>query len=119
MKKLSVLILLLSTLSFTKIYAQDAAQKGLEIAQLADVADAGFESSTVELKMILRNKNGQVSERLLSNRTLELTEDGDKSLILVDFPRFFLYRFPSRNGNNTQRDRFYLWVIRLQRQQLS
>ena len=62
-------------------------QRGLEIAQKADKADRGFQSTSVNLKMILRNKNGQVSERLMSNRTLELTEDGDKSLIVFNSPR--------------------------------
>lgn len=62
-------------------------QRGLAIAKAAEKADLGFESSSVNLKMILRNNRGQVSERLLSNRTLELTEDGDKSLIVFNSPR--------------------------------
>ena len=62
-------------------------QRGLEIARAAEEADLGFGSSTVDLKMILTNKNGQTSERSLSNRTLELTEDGDKSLIVFNSPK--------------------------------
>jgi len=61
--------------------------KGLDIARQADLADQGFESSQVNLKMILRNKHGQESTRLLETRTLELTEDGDKSLIIFNSPR--------------------------------
>ncbi len=37
--------------------------------------------------MVLRNKHGQESERFMENRTLELTEDGDKSLIVFNSPK--------------------------------
>ncbi len=69
------------------IYAQTAEDRGLQIAIAAEEADLGFESSTVELKMILKNKNGQTSERSMTTRTLELTEDGDKSLIVFNSPK--------------------------------
>lgn len=69
------------------LQAQSATQKGLSIAKAAEQADEGFGSTSVDLKMVLRNRNGQVSERLMSNRTLELTEDGDKSLIVFNSPR--------------------------------
>lgn len=68
-------------------FAQSPAQKGLDIAKKADKADQGFESSSVKLKMILRNKQGQESTRLLQNKTLELTADGDKSMITFNSPR--------------------------------
>ena len=68
------------------MYAQDS-NRGLEIAKLAEQADLGFGSSSVNLKMILKNKNGQTSERLLSNKTLELNDDGDKSLIVFQSPK--------------------------------
>ncbi len=64
-----------------------SAQNGLEIAKAADVADTGFGSSTVQLKMTLKNKNGQTSEREMSTKTLELKTDGDKSLITFNTPK--------------------------------
>lgn len=67
--------------------AQTAEAKGLEIAKAAEQADLGFKSSTVNLKMTLKNKNGQISERSLTTKTLELTEDGDKSLIVFNSPK--------------------------------
>ena len=67
--------------------AQSAEQRGLEIAKAAEQADLGFNSSIVDIKMTLKNKNGQTSERLLTTRTLELTEDGDKSLIVFNSPK--------------------------------
>lgn len=70
------------------LFAQSQAeQRGLTIAKAADKADQGFESTSANLKMVLKNKKGQVSERLLYNKTLEQTEDGDKSLIVFNSPR--------------------------------
>ena len=80
-------MLVFFSLNLTGLKAQPSENKGLEIARKAEEADRGFQSSTVSLKMILRNQNGQVSERLLSNQILELTEDGDKSLIVFHSPR--------------------------------
>jgi len=74
-------------LSMLGMNAQTAEEKGLEIAKAAEKADLGFNSSTVDLNMTLKNKNGQTSERLLTTKTLELTEDGDKSLIVFNSPK--------------------------------
>ncbi|MCG8379472.1 MAG: outer membrane lipoprotein-sorting protein, partial [Proteobacteria bacterium] len=68
-------------------FAQSPEDRGLEIAQKADLVDQGFESSSVKLTMILTNKQGQESTRYLENKTLELTEDGDKSLIVFNSPK--------------------------------
>ncbi|GAB5522552.1 MAG: outer membrane lipoprotein-sorting protein [Roseivirga sp.] len=67
--------------------AQSPEAKGLEIAKAADAYDQGFGSSQTKLTMILTNKQGQESTRYMSNQTLELTEDGDKSLIVFNSPR--------------------------------
>ena len=64
----------------------DSEEKGQDIARQADLADQGFEDSQVELTMILRNKRGQESKRFMTNRTLELQSDGDKSLIIFNSP---------------------------------
>ena len=68
-------------------YAQTAEERGLQIAKAAEEADLGFKSSIVELKMTLKNRNGQTSQRSMTTRTLELTEDGDKSLIAFNSPK--------------------------------
>lgn len=65
----------------------DLAKKGYKVVSDAVAADQGFGSLGVSLKMILKNKNGQISERTLSNRIFELDEDGDKSLIVFDSPK--------------------------------
>ena len=84
MKKI-ILILLLSFPLLTT--AQKAEERGLEIVSKAIEADRGFGSSSVDLRMVLKNKNGQLSERTLSNKTLELDEDGDKSMIVFTSPK--------------------------------
>jgi outer membrane lipoprotein-sorting protein len=67
--------------------AQTPEERGLEIAKAAEQADTGFNSSIVDLKMTLKNKNGQTSERHMTTKTLELIEDGDKSLIVFNSPK--------------------------------
>lgn len=85
MKKLIFTAMTLTAATFMS--AQSASQKGLEIAKAAEAADVGFGSSIVDLKMKLTNKNGQTSERTLTTKTLELNEDGDKSLIIFGSPK--------------------------------
>ncbi|MEM7376834.1 MAG: outer membrane lipoprotein-sorting protein [Pseudomonadota bacterium] len=67
--------------------AQTAAEKGLEIAQQTKVVDAGWSDSQAEMKMILRNAEGQESVRDIRIRSLEVEGDGDKSLSIFDKPR--------------------------------
>ena len=66
MKNLVLTILAISIVGIAG--AQTPKERGLEIAKAAEQADLGFNSSTVELKMTLKNKNGQTSERLLTTR---------------------------------------------------
>ena len=65
----------------------ESVQKGLEIAVEADKRDTGFKDSISELTMILRNRNGEESRRQIKNQTLEVTDDGDKSLVIFNEPR--------------------------------
>jgi len=87
MKRIIVITLVLLIGNLSMVKAQTLEQKGLEIAKEASLADQGFGSLEVNLKMILKNKNGQVSEREMTNKTLELIEDGDKSLVAFNTPR--------------------------------
>lgn len=85
MKKIIYAVLIL--FGATNMIGQNAEEYGLQIATAADEADTGFGSSTVLSKMTLTNKNGQTSTRSLSNRILEQTEDGDKSMITFESPK--------------------------------
>ena len=66
---------------------QTPEEKGLAIAVEADQRDTGFADFTADLTMILRNRHGDESTRIIRNRTLELSDDGDKSLVVFDTPR--------------------------------
>ncbi len=84
MKKILLLVLL--SLSITSGWALTAEEKGLQIAQKADELDAGWGDQKQSLEMILRNKQGQESRRLIRGRALEVTGDGDKSMSIFDTP---------------------------------
>jgi len=84
-------ILFISLLSFNTIAADSddkaAEEKGLAIAQEADKRDQGFAAYTSNIKMILKNRQGQESIREIRSKTLEVQGDGDKSLTIFDKPR--------------------------------
>ena len=84
-------ILFISLLSFNTIAADsnDKAdeEKGLAIAQEADKRDQGFTAYTSDIKMVLKNRQGQESVREIRSKTLEVEGDGDKSLTIFDKPR--------------------------------
>jgi outer membrane lipoprotein-sorting protein len=71
----------------TMLNAQTPEMKGLEIAIETDKRDIGFGDSSSELTMILRNKQGDESKRQISNKTLEVDNDGDKSVVIFNEPR--------------------------------
>ncbi len=75
------------TMTMTWVHGQSAEARGLEIARKADQWDDGFQNSQTKLTMILKNQHGQESTRHMTNRTLEVEGDGDKSLIIFDSPR--------------------------------
>ena len=67
-------------------FAEEAKQKGLEIAKEADRRDTGFGDQTASLIMELRNKQGNKSIREVRVKTLEVIGDGDKSMSIFDKP---------------------------------
>ena len=80
------MIFLLLSFSFTCL-AETPEEKGLAIAVEADKRDTGWVDSTNDLQMILRNAQGQESKRDIRLKTLEVTDDGDKSMSIFDTPR--------------------------------
>lgn len=74
------------TLPVTAV-AQSPEEKGLAIAVEADKRDTGWTDSVADLIMVLQNKQGEKSIRDLRIKTLEVTEDGDKSLTIFDEPK--------------------------------
>lgn len=73
----------------TSVSAETPEEKGLAIAQEADRRDLGFGDSEVTLRMVLKNKQGESSDRELRIKTLEIEDpnEGDKSLTVFDKPR--------------------------------
>ena len=83
----NLLVALLLILLPLATAAETPEEKGLAIIQEADRRDIGWVDSTAELKMVLKNKQGQESERSIRISTLEVEGDGDKSLSVFDAPR--------------------------------
>lgn len=69
--------------------AETPEEKGLQIAIDTDRADLGWGDSTVSLKMVMANAQGQTSTRELRLKNLEVIGEGlgDKSLTIFDRPR--------------------------------
>lgn len=78
--------LVLALVSFAVI-AETPEEKGLAIVQEADTKDQGWVDSTAEMQMILKNKQGETSERSIRIKNLEVQGDGDKSISVFDAPK--------------------------------
>lgn len=78
--------MLLCLLPFS-VLAATPEEQGLAIAREADTRDSGYKNYTNDVKMILKNKQGQESIREIRSKTLEVEDDGDKSLTIFDKPR--------------------------------
>lgn len=80
-------ISLFSVMSTTTVSAETTQQKGLSIVVEADKRDQGFGNSSASMEMILTNRHGEESIRVMRNKTIEQENDGDKSQIIFDNPR--------------------------------
>ncbi|MGB5474144.1 MAG: outer membrane lipoprotein-sorting protein, partial [Gammaproteobacteria bacterium] len=86
--------------------AETPEEKALAIAVEADRRDSGFGDYTNDIRMVLRNKQGQESTREIRSKTLEVADDGDKILTIFDAPRDVqgtaLLSFTHREGPDDQ-----------------
>ncbi|MFQ3275831.1 MAG: outer membrane lipoprotein-sorting protein [Colwellia sp.] len=85
-------VIMVSALSLTLVsntsFALSAEeQKGLDISIEAKKRDLGWQDSTADMQMLLRNKQGQESIREIKMKSLEVDNDGDKSLTIFNKPR--------------------------------
>ncbi len=85
-KKISFSLVSLAMIS-TAAVAETPEEKGLAIAVEADKRNIGWGDSIVNMRMILKNKQGDTSEREIRVKTLEVIYGGDKSLSIFDKPR--------------------------------
>ncbi|WP_166836550.1 outer membrane lipoprotein-sorting protein [Rheinheimera pleomorphica] len=83
----AALLLVSSSGYSTENSGLSAEEIGLNIAVKAKQQDRGWGDSQADMTMILRNKNGQESQRLIRTSNLEVQNDGDKSLVIFDEPR--------------------------------
>ena len=86
MKKILIAITL-GLLGSNICFAQTPEEKGLAIAVETDKRDTGWQNSSTEMFMTLRNAQGQESKRQMRTKTLEVSGDGDKSLTIFVQPR--------------------------------
>ena len=84
---LTALLLTTCSLLAAPLLAESAEERGLEIAREVDRRDTGFGDFSVEMGMLLRNAQGEESQRYMRNRIMEVEGDGDKSMIVFDRPR--------------------------------
>ena len=82
-----ILQVLLLCLPPSCLLAETPQEQGLAIAREADLRDSGYAAYTNDVKMILRNKHVRESIREIRSKTLEVENDGDKSLTIFDRPR--------------------------------
>ena len=87
-----ILISVVSALSLTLVGNVSLAltlaeQKGLDISVEAKKRDIGWQDSTADMLMLLRNQQGQESIREIKMKSLEINNDGDKSLTIFNKPR--------------------------------
>jgi len=81
-----ILIAVCLSLWMNHSFALTPEEQGLAIAQEVDRRDSGFGDTRVDMKMILRNSNGEESVRQLTMDTLEVKDDGNKSLSIFASP---------------------------------
>nr|CAA6810754.1 MAG: Outer membrane lipoprotein-sorting protein [uncultured Thiotrichaceae bacterium] len=89
--KQTLLIGLLSTVTLlaasTAVMAETPEEKGLRIAKEADAFDTGYGDFSSNMLMVLTNRAGASSKRVMRAKTLEgAGGKGDKSLSLFDQP---------------------------------
>ena len=92
-----------------------AAEQGWAIAQEADRRNSGYGDSKANLLMILRNKQGQTSKRKLRLRSLEVENDGTKSLSIFDTPRDVKGTILLTHSHKTANDDQWLYLPALRR----
>lgn len=75
------------SLASPSVRAQSDAEKGLAIAQEADLRNTGFGNSSANLNMLLNIPDNEQISREMRQLTLEVEDDGDKLIMVFDRPR--------------------------------
>ncbi|PCI27072.1 MAG: outer membrane lipoprotein-sorting protein [SAR324 cluster bacterium] len=84
---LTLVIAAISGISYAATFSADPVKKGEEIALKSAAVNDGFGDSVAKMEMILKNQHGQSSTRYIKLKTLEVKNDGDKSISIFSRPR--------------------------------
>lgn len=86
--------------------AQTADEKGLDVATQASLQDEGFGDTRADLTMLLQRSSDEAITREMRQLTLEVKDDGDKSILVFDRPRDLhgtaILTFTHRHGTDDQ-----------------
>lgn len=83
----AIVVAALTSAISTLAHAETPEAKGLAIAVEADKRDLGWGDTKGKLVMLLKNSQGQSAKRQMRMHLLEGKGDGDKSMIVFDWPK--------------------------------
>ncbi len=87
-KQVLPVVLLASTFTMSfGVVAETPEEQGLAISKEAKNRDKGWQDNSANMRMVLRNKQGEESVREIVTKTLEVENDGDKALTIFNQPR--------------------------------
>lgn len=87
MKKHILAAIIISVILPFQTWAESPEDKGNAIVREAEKRESGFGDVTAEMIMILKDRHGNESKRIIRSKTLEVPGDGDKGLSIFDNPR--------------------------------
>lgn len=93
----------------------DDGGRGLEIAKERKARDIGWGDTQAEMTMILRNSQGETSERKMRLKSFEVQDDGDKGLTIFDEPKDVSGTAFLSFSHNTKPDDQWLYLPALKR----
>ena len=115
MKKLTENFFFILFFLFLNFVSADEINRGLEIALKADNSFSGYGDSKTNLKMLLKDRKGLITERVMEMKLLEVPEDGDKSLIVFESPRDVRGVAVLSHAHKTGSDEQWLYLPALKR----
>jgi hypothetical protein len=84
---LALLLTATSAAGAANLAGLSAEEQGLALFQEKDRRESGYGDLQVALEMVLRDRSGTESRRELSISQLEMTDDGDRLLVVFDTPK--------------------------------
>lgn len=67
-------------------WAETPEAKGLRIAKTSDERDIGWKDMRARMRMVITDRHSRETAREIRNQQMEITGDGDKSLIVFETP---------------------------------